>query len=98
MNAQLQGYVIEGEGLGGTLTTDEKLHGEIGFGMERIISGKAVQVKNRHELLNLGDSDAVYFITDENAVYRWDEENLKYYCCGRDYNGIELITGGNANG
>lgn len=39
----------------------------------------------------------VYMIKEENASYRWDEENSKYYCIGRDYNEIEIIIcGGNA--
>ena len=98
MKAELNGRIIAAEGLNGSLQSDEDINGYIGCGIKNVIRGKAVQVKNRHELPNLGDCDAVYFVIDENAVYRWDEENLKYYCCGRDYNGIELITGGNANG
>lgn len=45
-----------------------------------------------------GESDAVYFVVEENAVYRWDAANLKYFCCGRDYSEIEVINGGDLDG
>lgn len=56
------------------------------------------QVQTRYELPNRGKSGKVYFVKDENATYRWDEENLKYFCVGRDYREIEYINGGDANG
>lgn len=59
-------------------------------------TGQTIQVDNRAELPNRGSSDSVYFVKDENATYRWDEENSKYFCVGRDYTEIKVICGGKA--
>ena len=56
----------------------------------------SVTVKSRGELPNVGSADIVYIIEDENAIYRWDATNLKYFSVGRDYNEIEVIYGGSA--
>lgn len=46
---------------------------------------------------NRGNSDSLYISRDDNATYRWDEANSKYFCVGRDYEEIEIIVcGGNA--
>lgn len=59
--------------------------------------GNTVEVKKRSELPNRGESSTVYIVADENATYRWDEENSKYFCTGRDYEELEIIIcGGNA--
>lgn len=59
--------------------------------------GNTVEVKTRSELPNRGTSSTVYIVTDENASYRWDEDNSKYFCIGRDYEELEIIIcGGNA--
>lgn len=57
-----------------------------------------VQVDTRYQLPNRGNSESVYFVKEENATYRWDEDNNKYFCVGRNYEEIEYICGGNANG
>ena len=56
----------------------------------------SVTVKSYGELPNVGSADIVYIIEDENAIYRWDTTNLKYFSVGRDYNEIEVIYGGSA--
>ena len=56
----------------------------------------SVTVKSYGELPNVGSADIVYIIEDENAIYRWDTTNLKYFSVGRDYNEIEAIYGGSA--
>ena len=56
----------------------------------------SVTVKSYGELPNFGSADIVYIIEDENAIYRWDATNLKYFSVGRDYNEIEVIYGGSA--
>lgn len=61
-------------------------------------AGAVVKVETRFELPNKGKSNSVYLVANENAVYRWDEDNLKYFCVGRDYQEIECICGGDANG
>ena len=56
----------------------------------------SVTVKSREELPPVGSADIVYIIEDENAIYRWDATNSKYFSVGRDYNEIEVIYGGSA--
>ena len=56
----------------------------------------SVTVKSYGELPNVGAADIVYIIEDENAIYRWDATNSKYFSVGRDYNEIEVIYGGSA--
>ena len=58
--------------------------------------GGSVTVDTRNKLPNLGNSGTTYFVKDENATYRWDDTDLKYYCVGRDYQEIKVINGGNA--
>ena len=50
------------------------------------------------ELPSIGDANTVYVVTGENAAYRWDDTLLQYVCVGRDYNEIEQINGGTADG
>ena len=59
--------------------------------------GGAVQVATLSALPSKGEVNGIYFVIDENATYRWDEDNLKYECVGRDYKEIKLINGGDAN-
>ena len=56
----------------------------------------SVTVKSSEELPAVGSADIVYIIEDENAIYRWDATNSKYFSVGRDYNEIEVIYGGSA--
>ena len=59
-------------------------------------SSSVVEVKTKGELPNFGNSNNLYYIKDENAIYKWDSQLNKYSCCGRDYNEIDTINGGNA--
>lgn len=98
LKADLCGQLVESVGLGGSLTADAELTGAIGSGVEKVNVSKTLQAETRHELPTTGESDAVYFVVEENAVYRWDAANLKYFCCGRDYSEIEVINGGDLDG
>lgn len=40
---------------------------------------------------SIGTSESLYIATEENAIYRWDDTKLMYYCIGRDYNDIKII-------
>ena len=53
-------------------------------------------VSSKTNLPNVGAVNHIYIVEDENAVYRWDESNIKYFCIGRDYDEIKIINGGNA--
>ena len=44
----------------------------------------------------VGDKNSVYIDVTANEVYRYDDENLRYYCIGTDYHNIEVINGGNS--
>ena len=55
-----------------------------------------VSVKSYGALPNIGSVGIVYIVEDENAAYRWDRDELKYYSIGRDYEEIQIIFGGNA--
>ena len=47
---------------------------------------------------NVGQEKDLYVAREENKIYRWDEEELKYYSLtsGSDYTDIKIIDGGNA--
>jgi hypothetical protein len=47
---------------------------------------------------NIGNKLILYLDTSSNKVYRWDDNNLKYYVIGSNYEDIKVINGGNANG
>lgn len=44
----------------------------------------------------IGNENQIYIDTSENATYRWDDVDLKYYCIGRDYKEIKVINGGSS--
>lgn len=41
----------------------------------------------------VGDSTALYIASEENKTYRWDADNLKYFCIGSDWENIDVIDG-----
>nr|DAW16599.1 MAG TPA: hypothetical protein [Caudoviricetes sp.] len=53
---------------------------------------------NKADFPVVGDENKVYIARDENAVYRYNADDLYYYCIGRDYAEIEFINGGIQNG
>lgn len=44
----------------------------------------------------VGKANSVYIDKSTNRIYRWDDDNIKYYCIGADYNNIKVIRGGDA--
>lgn len=54
---------------------------------------KELNFNNRFEFPSIGKTDMLYIATDENRIYRFDEESITYYCIGSDYNEIEVIQG-----
>ena len=62
-------------------------------------SGAGIIRKSSYlEFPNIGNSSNLYIDTTKQVIYRWDSVNLKYYKDSQDYNDINLINGGNANG
>ncbi len=48
---------------------------------------------------SLGQMGVIYLALDENAIYRWDATELKYYCIGQgDYEFPDVLDGGDSNG
>lgn len=45
----------------------------------------------------IGKPGNIYIDTLTNKSYRWDDDNLKYYCIGSDYSEINLISCGDAS-
>lgn len=45
---------------------------------------------------NVGKTGNLYIDTSQNKTYRWDDNDLKYYCVGSDYNDIKVISCGDA--
>ena len=68
----------------------DSLKGQVGN------STGCVSVISYGALPNIGSAGIVYIVEDENAAYRWDQDELKYYSIGRDYEEIKIIFGGNA--
>lgn len=42
----------------------------------------------------VGKAGVLYIDKEHNSIHRWSEEDLKYYCIGRDYEEIQIINGG----
>lgn len=81
----------------GILEKEKVLNGVLGVGLRQVESDAVVRVNNRLDLPTVGNPQNIYFVIGENAVYRWDEEKLLYFCVGRNYEEISLINGGTAN-
>ena len=54
------------------------------------------QYQSIYNFPSIGDKHTIYIDKSTNRTYRWDDDNLKYYCIGSDFNNIEIISGGNS--
>ena len=86
MSANLTGKISGENTLSGKLSTQIKDVTEI------------MQYGSIYEFPNRGVVSTLYITSDENAAYRWDLSNNRYYCIGRNYQEIEEINGGEING
>ena len=59
-------------------------------------SNIVAQYQSIYNFPSIGDKHKIYIDKSTNRTYRWDDENLKYYCIGSDINNIEIINGGNS--
>lgn len=57
---------------------------------------KSIQYESKLNFPNVGSSNLIYVDVEDSASYRWDAETLAYVCVGRDFEQIEVITGGGA--
>lgn len=55
-----------------------------------------VPQKTYLEFPTTGDPNSLYLDMTANEIYRWDDENIKYFRVGTDYHNIEVISGGNS--
>ena len=58
---------------------------------------QVIQVVTFLEFPNMGKDHCLYIDQTANKTYRWNAEDLKYYCVGSDYEAIEIVDGGGAN-
>ena len=54
------------------------------------------QYASKLEFPNVGSDRMLYVDLSDNSIWRFNEETLTYICVGRDYNEIDVISGGNA--
>lgn len=57
---------------------------------------KVIQYDSKLNFPNIGSSNLIYVDVEDSASYRWDNTTLSYVCIGRDFEQIEVITGGGA--
>ncbi len=93
---QLSGRLNSEEQVSGTLSGSGKLSGSLSAGVVEGLS-TVIQVTNIASLPNRGQESALYIVKADNAAYRWDEDASKYYCVGRDWENIKVITGGGSS-
>ena len=55
------------------------------------------QYQSIYEFPNIGNENQIYIDTSTNQIYRWDDNLIKYYCIGSDYNNIDIISGGSSS-
>lgn len=64
-------------------------------------TGGVVTVATKSELPNVGATNVIYIVIDENAAYRYmdteDGNGSHYVAVGRDYSEISIINGGTAD-
>lgn len=75
--------------MNGRITPRGRVRGEINVA-DRVYV-KELRFANHYEFPSIGDSECLYIAKDENATYRYDDEDRAYYCVGRDYKQIEAI-------
>lgn len=54
------------------------------------------QYQSIYDFPSVGNKNKIYIDKSTNSIYRWDDEAVKYYCVGSDYNSIEVINGGDS--
>lgn len=63
---------------------------------EELNESPVVTKDTKYAFPNIGSASKIYVATAENKTYRWNDDDLKYYCIGSDYNDINIINGGGA--
>ena len=55
-------------------------------------------VETISELPAVGSTNKLYICRETDKTYRWDDDDTRYRIVGSDYNEIDVINGGEANG
>lgn len=77
----------------GLAVTQTELKKYIDKQIEDSIAETVVQEDSFLKFPVVGKKDALYIDTTTNKSYRFDEERLKYYIIGTDYEDIKVIRG-----
>ena len=96
--ARLIGKLSGKSNLSGSLTQKQTMEGQLRDGVYIEIADSVQTYDSHFNFPNLGKINTIYISESENRTYRWDEENLRYYCVGSNYDEIEIIDGGVASG
>lgn len=62
-----------------------------------ISNEKVVEYTSKAEFPSIGKIKTIYIDRSDNMIYRWNDDELKYYSLGFNPDSIEIIDGGNAN-
>ena len=80
--------ILDKEGL---LTYDRKI--------KEVISQQSINIIEKDNYLqfpSIGDKNILYLDIENNSCYRWDDSEMKYFCIGKNYDDIEVISGGSS--
>lgn len=75
---------------------DELLKGTLSQAIENVTSKiheSILEFDSSYEFPSVGVANTLYIDKLNNKSYRWDVNNLKYYCVGSDYEDIAIING-----
>jgi len=67
--------------------------------IKELISSKSENVVEKQNCLlfpSIGDPNLFYIDAGNNSVYRWDKGKMKYFCIGKNYENIDVISGGSS--
>lgn len=93
---KITGKISGRQNITGQLSGQQQIGGNLNVG---VLAVKSVyQFDTKFDFPTLGDVNSLYIAMNENAAYRWNETDLHYYCIGRDYLELKIISGGNADG
>lgn len=76
-------------------------------GLTELVEYIKKYVDEKHEVIpyasytlfpSVGDQNTIYIDTTTNAIYRWDDTNIKYYPLAFDPNGSFYMQCGNSKG
>ena len=92
---RLNGKIAVSGNLGGDIGAKGRMSGRLGAAQKVYV--KELVFGNRFEFPSVGEADKLYIAKDENAIYRWDDDDMGYTILGLQAEDIKFINGGNAN-